>query len=355
MLIDWFSARIGLDQVQGHVRERLLQHVGRVMSVDSDGVLRWEKAVLDFDALRSDTPGLCWQCSGDPKEGLQLVVGASPATLLHGNNVFGSIDIVEAAQTIINHAAKALGAILPGYKAWSCRRLDVTANYDLGGPKEVKAALRHLMGCDASRQKAQGDAGDSVYWGKGSDLIGGKAYHKGPQMERLRKRWCKLDDEERRKSPLQIHDWMIEKADNLLRLELMLKSRWWRRFYEDGGKWWELTGEKLTAMHNGYFGKFIGRVEVADMGQLLEELEKVAPTKGQALAAHRTWALIKSVKFDQARESMPRATWFRHLKLLRSAGVSDADLFSSEIIPFRRSVLEISAPVMSWEEIRRAA
>ncbi len=91
------------------------------------------------------------------------------------------------------------------------------------------------------------------------------------------------------------------------------------------------------------------------MGTLLVQLEKVTPTKGRALAAHRTWALIKAIGYEQAKESMPQRTWYLHVAYLRQAGISQADLMTGNVIPFRRDTISLGAPVESWEELRRAA
>jgi hypothetical protein len=52
---------------------------------------------------------------------------------------------------------------------------------------------------------------------------------------------------------------------------------------------------------------------------------------------------------------MPRATYFRHLNLLRLAGLSDADLCAGNVLPFARREVVIANPVTSWEELRRIA
>ncbi len=90
------------------------------------------------------------------------------------------------------------------------------------------------------------------------------------------------------------------------------------------------------------------------MGTLLEELEKVAPTPGRALAAHRTWAMVKAIGYELAKESMPRATWYLHMKYLRAAGLSDADIGAGNVLPFRRREICIASPVRSWAELRAA-
>ena len=91
------------------------------------------------------------------------------------------------------------------------------------------------------------------------------------------------------------------------------------------------------------------------MGILLQELEKVALTKGRALAAHRTWALIKSIGYTQTESSMSKQTFKNHLVMLRAAGLSSADLCAGVVIPFRRKTLILGNPVLSWDELRNAA
>ncbi len=91
------------------------------------------------------------------------------------------------------------------------------------------------------------------------------------------------------------------------------------------------------------------------METLLNELEKHAPTKGQALAAHRTWSLIRTIGHTQTKESMPKSTFMRHCALLRAAGLSSADLCAGQVIPFRRKALVLAEPVTCGEQVRRAA
>jgi len=347
-MIDWLTLRYPLESMAPALMARLRESMLYVTCVSIDEetgevVERWKKQSLDIDKLRSDTPGLMWQVQGDGKEYF-LAIGGSPAHLEHGLNVFGYGDIKHCAAVMVRHARKALAAVLPEAERWQVRRCDITHNYALPGPREVKQALRALLGADASRARASSMGGDTVGWNVGSDLRRGKAYHKGPQLAALVK-----------KGKAEATPEQIAAADCLLRLELTLGSRWWRRFEEKGYRWDDLTENDLNAYHLDYFGRFFGSVEVCDMGQLLNELEKVAPTPGQALAAHRTWALIKAVGRENAKGSMPARTWGRHLKFLRAAGLSDTDLSSGEIIPFRRHIVMLNEPVRSWADLRKAA
>lgn len=350
MLIDWLTLRHPLTEKLGkELHQRILDSLGRMVLVDSDGVIQWEKAVPDWEALRSDSVGLFWSITCDADSQRFITIGASPSSLLNaGVNVFGSMNIQEGANVLIQTAGKALGAILPNWREWQCRRIDVTANYDMGGNAQVKQALRLLLGTDAPRRRTNSDkrGGDTVYWNPSSDLRAGKAYHKGAHLRF-----------QLRKGNIVCEEDILTLADNLIRLELKLGGRWFRRLRDSGKDWHDLTAKELAAEHYNFFSSLIGGgdVEVSDMGTLLQELEKHAPTKGQALAAHRTWSLIKTIGYTQTKDSIPKATFMRHMAALRAAGLSSADLCAGEVIPFRRKTLVLGEPVTSWEQLRKAA
>ena len=346
MLIDWLTLRHPLTSALGSViYEKIQSAMGRMVKISPDGEIVWETGVPDWDAIRSDSLGIYWSITGDGEQ-RYITIGASPSSLLNaGVNVFGSMDLKDCSEVLITKAGQALGAILPNWLHWQCRRMDITANYDMGSSAQVKQALRLLLGTDAPRRRTNSDrkGGDSVYWNPSSTLRAGKAYHKGAHLRY-----------QQRKGNITVDDDILNLADRLIRLELMLGSMWFRRLKTD---WHLLTEENLTAFHLDFFKSLIGggNVEVSDMGTLLTELEKHAPTKGRALAAHRTWALIKTIGYTQTQSSMPRSTFALHCKYLRSAGLSSADLCAGNVIPFRRKVLLLGSPVTSWEELRRAA
>ena len=347
MLIDWLTLRFPLDARLGQVlHEKIQAAMGTIVKITPDGAIEWEKRTPDWDAIRSDSVGIYWSVTGDGDGVRYLTIGASPSSLLNnGVNVFGSLNLQDGAEILIRRAGEALGAILPHWRLWQCRRMDITANYDLGSSAQVKQALRLLLGTDAPRRRTNSDrrGGDSVYWNPSSTLRAGKAYHKGAHLRY-----------QQRKGNIQLDEETVLLADRLLRLELMLGSMWFRRLKTD---WHDFTSKQLAALHFDFFTSLIGGgdVEVADMGTLLIELEKHAPTKGRALAAHRTWALIKTIGYTQAKESMAARTFYLHCEHLRAAGLSSADLCAGTVIPFRRKSLVLGQPVLSWNDLRRAA
>lgn len=349
LLIDWLTLRIPLNSTRlaSVVRERVAACLGQLHCYDSDGSRVWSKNILDIDKLRSDSVGLFWQVQGDGKE-VHLVIGGSPAALEHGLNVFGSLDIRHCANVLIRAAMREFHAILPPLEHWQCRRIDITGNYLLPDAASVKAALRMLMLSDGSRRKA-GSAGDSdtVTWNSSSDLSKGKAYHKGPQLERLV-----------RKGKVKAEAEQIEAAYRLLRLEHTKGARWFRRLEEAGRRWWLLTAFELWKEYEGFFGRLVQGVEVREMNRdtMVKAIRDAnGITQGRAEAAFTTLRNIREDGFDVVKGFMARSTFQLHLKYLRAAGVTDADMRTAKVLPFRPVRIVLAQPVGSWAEIARAA
>ena len=185
------TLRISLKKVDPFIEARFRAALGTVTSCSASGEVQWRKRFLDLDELRSDSVGLFWTVMRDA-EHEYLTIGASPASIEHNNNVFGSGCVVHCSEILIRAASVALGCILPASDQWSCRRLDVTENYLFGSGREVKQWLRALMITDSGRHKGTSGEGDTVMWNKGSSLRKGKAYHKGPQLHYLIKKQKKL-------------------------------------------------------------------------------------------------------------------------------------------------------------------
>lgn len=347
MLIDWLTLRHPLnEQLGAALHERIMANMGHMVCSDSNGVVLWTQAKPDWDAIRSDSQGLYWSITADGDSVRYLTIGASPSSLLNaGVNVFGSLDLQHGSEVLLRAASKALETILPNWTHWQCRRIDVTANYDMGSATQVKQALRYLLGTDAPRRKGASDSkgGDSVYWNGKSALRAGKAYHKGAHLRFQQKKGNIAPQS----------DELLDLADRLIRLELKLGSMWFRRLERD---WHDLTANDLAAQHENFFSSLLGGgdLEVTDMHHVQEALEKVT-TKGRAAGALKTWAFIKSEGYTMAKETMNYQTFHNHLTLLRAAGLCSADFCAGKVLEFRKKALVLDQPVLSWSDMRRAA
>lgn len=348
-LIDWLTLRLPLEKIQDEALHRRVRDcLNTLHCSDADGCLVWEKQVLDVDALRSDTIGLFWQLQSDGKR-QYLVIGGSPASIEHGVNVFGELEIQYCAKVLIRAACKELHAVLPPFEHWQCRRIDITGNYALPDAQSVKQALRQLSISEGGRRKASNDhrGGDSVYWNPTSDLTKGKAYHKGPQLRRLV-----------RMGKLALDESLLSLADCLLRFEHTRGARWFRRLQETGRCWYDLTCQELMGFFTEFFGRLVDGVEVKDMEryELVQKIREANDcTPAQAEAAFATYRNIRADGFDVAKGFISTRTWYRHLKMLRKVGISDAELVSGNVVQFRPVRVILAQAVGSWDEIRRAA
>jgi len=359
LLLDWITLRIPVRQLPPILQERLYENMDTVacMSCDRNGMpteIKWESKRLNFDALRSDADGLYFT-SCYVGNVAYFYIGASPASLQHGNNVFGSMDILAGADSLIARSQRAFSCFLARAEEWELCRLDVTGNYALPDFAMVKTCLRTLLQTDSARRKATSakNGGDTVLWSPTSDLIAGKAYHKGPHLRYLRE-----------KKQIEIDDDHLALADRLVRLEIRIGSRFWRlmrtrtkhAFY--GRKWWQLTAEELGQLHKEFFGPIVEGVEVRDMGRA-DLIELIAAANdisyGRAKAAYGTYRAIKDAGLDEVRAGMAERTFFYHKKYLKAAGITDGDLMMGNVVQFRPVRIVLAQPVSSWDDIRRAA
>jgi II/X family phage/plasmid replication protein len=350
MLIDWLTLRFPLDDSLGTVlNEKIQAAMGSIVKITPDGVIEWEKRTPDWDAIRSDSLGIYWNVTCDGEGIRYLTIGASPSSLLNaGVNVFGNLSLEDGSTVLINRAGAALGAVLPHWKLWQCRRMDITANFDMGNSAQVKQSLRLLLGTDSPRRRTNSDrkGGDSVYWNPSSTLRAGKAYHKGAHLRHQLKKGNIVIDED-----------LLILADRLLRLELMLGSMWFRRLEAKGVDWHTLTPEDLAAYHFNFFESLIsgGEIEVTDMENILHNLEQHAPTMGRAQSAYNTYCRIRQHGYVATKATMQPKTFLNHQTLILKSGISLSQLCNTNVLQFKMKALDLGAPVLNWSELRRAA
>lgn len=340
MLLDWITARVPLEHLSEEARQVCREFGERIQRFcPKSGNIVWETSA--WDSIRSDSHQLSMRV------GLDLWVQGSPARVMgDGCAVFGSgasaaLDIAGSLKMMIAHASKALGVQLPDVHVWNVSRVDVTGNLFLPSLSAVRDALRILRDCEGGRYRVSQQAGDTVYWSHGSRLRSGKAYAKGPHLRHLMK---KKDYTGRRYNDLELMN-----ADQLLRLELKLSREFFARH-----NWQQLTPTDLEAQWQDYFMRMIGDADMKTDNDILDRVNAVAPTEGQAKSAYGLWTLIKSEGWERAQQMTTKPTWYRNLKILRQAGLGDADIAAGQVVPLRRRVLEAQM-INTWAELHHVA
>lgn len=342
-MLDWLTLRLErADCPDWGGWRRLATWGDRILRYcPSTGVVSWD--ISAWDSIRSDSHQLAIRA-----DGVTLHVQGSPARVMGtGDTVFGDgergCDVWECAVAMLRFVSRLIHyGPLPSPRCWKLTRVDVAQVYYLETLANVRCALSELRNVEGGRYRVSQQAGDTVYWSHLSMYRSGKAYAKGPHLHYLLSKstytGCQYSDDD------------LAYAQSLLRLELKLGRGWFRR----QRPWYLLQPLDFQREHDQYFTRMVGveKVEVTDVS-FVERLIAVSPTPGQGKAAARTWSVIQTLGWQAARDSMPPRTWYHHLKLLKKAGLGDADISAGRVINLRRPL--ILRPVSSWEELRKIA
>lgn len=336
MLIDWVTVRVPMQFLSDEAREAARQLGDRVCCYcPKTGQVRYESQ--RWESVRSDSHQIAIRAGTD------LWIQGSPARVIgDGCAVFGSgaaaaLDLVACVQRMTAFVGGHLGVSLPSWHHWVVSRVDVTGNLELSGLPEVRQALAVLRDCEGGRYRVSQQAGDTVYWSHLSKLRAGKAYAKGPHLQYLMKS-AKYDG--RRYTPEE-----LQSAARLLRLELKLGREWFAR-----NPWQYVDADRLRSEWDAYFSRMIGGAEVTTDHDLEQRIISAAKTEGQGRAAFGCWAMIQSEGWERARSFFTKTTWYRNLKVLRAAGLGDADISAGQVVPLRRRVLE-ARQVTNWSQL----
>lgn len=336
MLLDWITARVPLQHLTPEARESVQLLNDRVCCYcPKTGIVRYESS--KWESVRSDSHQIVARAMSD------LWIQGSPARVIgDGDTVFGagasrSLEIAAALQRMISFLSAQLGVELPDASHWLVSRVDVTGNLLLGSIADVRIALSILRGVEGGRYRVSATAGDTVYWSNASKLRKGKAYAKGPHLRQL------LD--KKTYTGRRYNEDELSFAERLLRLELTLGREWFAR-----NPWQAVTAEKLTHEWNDYFGRMIGGAEIVEDTDLRTRIIAAAETESRGKAAYGCWLMIQSEGWERAREAFSKTTWYRHLEIIRKAGLSDADISAGRVVQLRRRIIEAQL-VNSWAAV----
>ena len=337
MLLDWVTARVPLHLLSDEARQAALELGDRVCCYcPKSGDVRYES--FKWESVRSDSHQIA------VKAGCDLWMQGSPTRVMgDGDSVFGSgasaaLDIYGCVERMAAFVSTRLGGVsLPSPENWIVTRVDVTGNLELGSLAEVVQALAILRNCEGGRYRVSQQCGDTVYWSHASKLISAKAYSKGPQLIKL--------NNSKTYTGRQYSHAEIEAANRLLRLEMKLGREWFAR-----NNWLDVSPERLKTEWEKYFQRMIGGAEVTSDNDLKERVIACAKTEGQGRAAYGCWMMIQSEGWDRAKEFFSRTTWYRNLRILRDAGLGDADISAGKVVPLRREIFKARL-VSSWSDI----
>ena len=354
MMIDWLTLELPEAWFPQDVLQALRLQGDRIMRYDpKTGTVVWE--TVAWDSVRSDSHQLVAKLFSTG-----LRIQGSPARVMgDGDNVFGldgsSLDIQVCARSMVRFVSDRLTVELglpvdlptTPWSLWKCSRVDITQNYFLKTAADVRVALSQLGGVSGGRYKVTQTKGETCYWNHRSQIRSGKAYAKGPELRAKQKR---KDYNGRRYDGDEL-GW----SERILRLEVAYRHKYWRE--RSSKRWEEHTSTDLEGMWSSYFDRMIGELEIEETNvDLKTRVEEAAATPGQAKAAWMMLSHIKTHGLERTQEEVARRTYYRNMKILRAAGLTDMELSAKgTVVPFTRKRTIECVPVNSWADVRRYA
>ena len=291
------------------------------------------------------------------KDGTLFVeIKASPAKLMLGHNVFGSDDLSECGLTMfeILYTAYPTLADYLNHESWTVSQIDVTYHSRCKTQDEVTQFINALHNVSNGQTKSRTGYSGTAYFGKKNSRIKKlKVYDKYKEVLAYMSRELK-----RKPDLFAVYtDELLEFSKCMVRWESSVKTRWLQRrnlptnffklakIFDAKSIWKESTKDIFKALEGQ-------QMRIIKDDHIKKQLEKTFYTVSfktgkisytKALSAYRTYRAIKADGYKQVSESMSRATFFRHIKMLQEIGLSkiliqnlEGEGIHNEVIPMVR-------------------
>ena len=269
-----------------------------------------------------------------------VVVECSLHKLLMNHNCYGGpADIKRSIAYLVRFLEEIMFVSLPNYEEWEVKRIDVAKIYHFSDKNICKKIVNNLRNSYYTRRKPRIYDTSVMFSGSTTSV---KLYWKGPEFEkhdykRVKKYIMREVDRswnqdncdllQHKLALLQKHfDKVLEKAYRIIRYECEIKIRKLKDEFEtDNVLVKDLNDERLHDIAEKELFKIMREDDnmniVRRSDLVLERLHQLYGTS-QANALYATWTKMVQFGESQAKETLSRATFYRHKKLLVEAGVS---------------------------------
>lgn len=284
-----------------------------------------------------------------------LEVECSLHKILMNHNCYGGPrDVKKSIAYLVKFLEDQMHVNLPNYEEWEVKRIDVARIYHFRDKNICKKIVSNLRNSYYTRRKPRIYDTSVMFTGSTTSV---KIYWKGPEFEkhdyrRIKKYILKEVDLNWNKDncDLMMHklallqmqfDKVLEKSYRIIRYECEIKHRKLKEVFGDNNilvK--ELDDDKLHDIANKELLKLMKEREEMDIVRrsdlVLERLHQIYGIN-QANALYGTWAKLVQFGEIQTKETMSRATFYRHKKMLVEAGVtwncSNVNLKQFSVVP----------------------
>ncbi|MCX7746601.1 MAG: phage/plasmid replication protein, II/X family [Clostridia bacterium] len=262
-----------------------------------------------------------------------VVVECSLHKIILGHNVYGGTDDMLAGVNYLhNFLQNLIGIQFPFcFRKWKLMRIDLAEVFELDCFEAVQEWFKGLNACDYPRRKVRRYGLESICaYGSTTGL---KFYHKGVEF------WA--HDRKRLKNLNYDLFELQEKANRILRTEVEIKARKLKSMYGEYPMIGKVKYADLLNVYDVEVKRFLKEGcndmkmvrNVNDVNFRLNEMysDQLA---GQLLG---TWYRLTTLGEDGTKKVIKKATYYRHVKLLKDAGISwhgtDVVKLENSIVP----------------------
>lgn len=260
-------------------------------------------------------------------------IEASVHKLFLGHNVYGGTeDFRKACEYLIMFVEEALGIALPrnkqggGYaRAWTVKRIDFAYVFNLGSMEAVQHFFYLMRNAYYGRRNSETYGLNGLRFNASTTAL--KFYHKGAEF--------KKHDQARLIRAGVLTDKqgfdMLVLASELLRVEVEIKSKklkydFQRSRFGSEPFIWDITPEYLQQTYENEVSRVMkeGKKKSNIVRDSLDAEEILNAYYSKSKANVLFGAFLKMTNFgvEKYKTSVPKATYYRHLKELRDVGIS---------------------------------
>lgn len=314
------------------------------VSLDADGEIMnvrhpWERIPSSFEGMAFKVFDTRYKGGN---EAFFIEIKASPAKLMQGHNIFGSVDFCDCALRLIILLCKTYPVLVSklDFSSWYLAQIDITYSSRAKNDKEAKRFINALGKVSSGQTKSQTGYDGTAYFGKkNSRLKKIKVYAKHPEvLETIKKN-------EKKRDTFVYSEQFLDFSKGLIRWEVSLYHRYFERLgiscdlsdiIELGSfsvaylcNYWRLGTSDLFNALKGQEMKVVDDNAVLDTlrAQFSRTSEKTGKTSiAFADSVFRTYLFIREKGWENAKSLIARNTFSVHIMTLCECGLSRAAL-----------------------------
>lgn len=248
-----------------------------------------------------------------------ITLEASVHKALLGHNVYGGPEHLHSScEYLVKLVESLIQVELPNYKEWVISRVDVAEVYELPSFEAVQEWFKGLNAADYPRRSVTRYGLSGIYAQGSTTTL--KFYHKGVEFTKHDKPRLKKLLKDDKLMSLQAY------ANKIVRCECEIKSRKLKYDFGHLPLVGEVSDQYINNVHDVEVRRFLkeGVKMMILVSNAHEVKERLYSTYKPALAGTLlgTWYQLTTLGEDSVKKSMPKRTYYRHVKQLKDACVS---------------------------------